>query len=242
MFRKWHASKLQEKRSSADLLGSHYSHFVTMQTQVFRKWHSAKLEEKRKAREAEAEERRKKGLLNGREIFLQEGFVAQARAFQQPCFCGVPLPEAYCNMRVYPGRAFVFPILLCPGAAGEYERGKGQTTGKHAVFLQTYIDFNIPVPRRTTPVPPASTIARTTRRPPSTKCSRTHATRRRRRAQRRTRVRCTLISVQCLFCCMWHVVSASFENCLAYCSAAGIPFHVAGTHLVVYHPQLGNHH
>jgi hypothetical protein len=45
--------------------------------QVFAAWHSGRIEKRRLEKEAQEAERRKKGLLNGREIFLQEGFVAQ---------------------------------------------------------------------------------------------------------------------------------------------------------------------
>ncbi|KAG2489340.1 hypothetical protein HYH03_012170 [Edaphochlamys debaryana] len=47
---------------------------VTQET--FSAWHKAKQEARAVKRAAEEEERRKKGVLNGREIFMQEGFVA----------------------------------------------------------------------------------------------------------------------------------------------------------------------
>lgn len=45
--------------------------------QVFRAWHRARADAKRKTREEAEAERRKKGMLNGREIFQQEGFVVE---------------------------------------------------------------------------------------------------------------------------------------------------------------------
>eukprot|EP00877_Chromochloris_zofingiensis_P008620 jgi/Chrzof1/4010/Cz13g17040.t1 len=45
--------------------------------EVFQQWRARKVAEKRKQSEEQELERRKKGLLNGREIFLQEGFTAQ---------------------------------------------------------------------------------------------------------------------------------------------------------------------
>mmetsp|Transcript_1528 Transcript_1528/g.3707 ORF Transcript_1528/g.3707 Transcript_1528/m.3707 type:complete len:434 (-) Transcript_1528:240-1541(-) len=44
---------------------------------VFKMWRAKKIEARRKKDEAELEERRKKGILTGREIFAQEGFQAQ---------------------------------------------------------------------------------------------------------------------------------------------------------------------
>eukprot|EP00798_Chlamydomonas_sp_ICE-L_P004043 gene4043-14122_t len=44
---------------------------------VFRAWHYKKTEQRRHIREEELEERRKKGILSGREIFMQDGFTAQ---------------------------------------------------------------------------------------------------------------------------------------------------------------------
>lgn len=44
--------------------------------ETFRMWHKAKREARAAKRAADEEERRKKGILNGREIFMQEGFVA----------------------------------------------------------------------------------------------------------------------------------------------------------------------
>ena len=43
--------------------------------QTFRAWHWRKREAKAAARAELEEERRRKGFLNGREIFMQEGFV-----------------------------------------------------------------------------------------------------------------------------------------------------------------------
>jgi len=47
---------------------------VTQET--FKAWHAMKADAKRKAREEVEQERRKKGILNGREIFMQDNFVA----------------------------------------------------------------------------------------------------------------------------------------------------------------------
>eukprot|EP00198_Chlamydomonas_reinhardtii_P000117 XP_001689452.1 predicted protein [Chlamydomonas reinhardtii] len=47
---------------------------ITQET--FSAWHRAKREAKAAKRATDEEERRKKGILNGREIFMQEGFVA----------------------------------------------------------------------------------------------------------------------------------------------------------------------
>lgn len=44
---------------------------------VFEQWHARKRSEREAKRAAELEDRKKKGLLNGREIFLQDNFVAQ---------------------------------------------------------------------------------------------------------------------------------------------------------------------
>lgn len=45
--------------------------------EVFQMWKAERVEAKRKAAEEKEEERRKKGILTGREIFAQEGFIAQ---------------------------------------------------------------------------------------------------------------------------------------------------------------------
>ncbi|GBF95907.1 hypothetical protein Rsub_08498 [Raphidocelis subcapitata] len=44
--------------------------------ETFAAWHAKKAEQRRLAREEKEAERRKKGVLNGREIFMQEGFTA----------------------------------------------------------------------------------------------------------------------------------------------------------------------
>ncbi|GFR48039.1 hypothetical protein Agub_g9872, partial [Astrephomene gubernaculifera] len=44
--------------------------------ETFRTWHRAKREARAAKRAADEEERRRKGIMNGREIFMQEGFVA----------------------------------------------------------------------------------------------------------------------------------------------------------------------
>ncbi|GMH33642.1 hypothetical protein BSKO_01476 [Bryopsis sp. KO-2023] len=44
--------------------------------EVFKQWHAKKFSEKMKLREEAEKERQKKGILNGREIFLQQGFTA----------------------------------------------------------------------------------------------------------------------------------------------------------------------
>lgn len=44
--------------------------------EVFKEWHAKKFAEKAKAKEAAEKERQKKGILNGREIFMQQGFTA----------------------------------------------------------------------------------------------------------------------------------------------------------------------
>ncbi|KAJ9506511.1 hypothetical protein QJQ45_019621 [Haematococcus lacustris] len=45
--------------------------------EVFKAWRNRKVEELRKKREAEDEERRRKGIMSGKEMFLQEGFTME---------------------------------------------------------------------------------------------------------------------------------------------------------------------
>ena len=58
-----------------------------IRSQVFRVWRSKKVEERRKRKAEVEEERRKKGLLTGREIFMQEGFTV--RVCVTVCVCTV---------------------------------------------------------------------------------------------------------------------------------------------------------
>lgn len=55
---------IEEERSKLDAR-------TPINEEVFRAWHKAKMDAKRKAREEADSERRKKGMLNGREIFQQ---------------------------------------------------------------------------------------------------------------------------------------------------------------------------
>eukprot|EP00201_Polytomella_parva_P013352 CAMPEP_0175057594 /NCGR_PEP_ID=MMETSP0052_2-20121109/11346_1 /TAXON_ID=51329 ORGANISM="Polytomella parva, Strain SAG 63-3" /NCGR_SAMPLE_ID=MMETSP0052_2 /ASSEMBLY_ACC=CAM_ASM_000194 /LENGTH=339 /DNA_ID=CAMNT_0016322815 /DNA_START=36 /DNA_END=1051 /DNA_ORIENTATION=+ len=45
--------------------------------EVFRAWRAGKVEAKRKKEQEDLEQRKKKGLLTGREIFMQDGFIAE---------------------------------------------------------------------------------------------------------------------------------------------------------------------
>jgi hypothetical protein len=58
---------------------------VMWHSQVFRSWHFKKMEERRRKRDEAEEDRKKKGMLSGREIFMQDGFQAQVRAWVHEC-------------------------------------------------------------------------------------------------------------------------------------------------------------
>lgn len=60
---------IEEERSKVDAK-------TPINGEVFMLWHRKRSEEKRKRKEALAEERKKKGVLTGREIFMQDGFTA----------------------------------------------------------------------------------------------------------------------------------------------------------------------
>ena len=45
--------------------------------EVFQAWHRKRTDAKRRKRDDEAEERKRKGILTGREMFMQEGFTAE---------------------------------------------------------------------------------------------------------------------------------------------------------------------
>lgn len=65
------------------MLSAHYNPYSFRLAQVFKAWHSKRTAEKRRQKDQAADDRRKKGMLTGREIFMQEGFTAQVRTTRQ---------------------------------------------------------------------------------------------------------------------------------------------------------------
>lgn len=64
------AESIEEERAKVDAK-------TPITEETFRQWYLAKREARKKAQQDKDEERRKKGMLTGREIFMEEGFVAQ---------------------------------------------------------------------------------------------------------------------------------------------------------------------
>ena len=82
---------------------------------VFRAWHAKRSLDKKRAREEVEAERRKRGVLNGREIFLTEGFEATDDAGATGAMLYAPLLAARALQRSRKRGARVrAPLLLLP--------------------------------------------------------------------------------------------------------------------------------